>query len=339
MKKMSYPLSILDQSPIFSGRSASDAFKSTVLLAKAAEQWGYKRFWVSEHHHMENVAGTSPEILMAHLLAHTEKINIGSGGVMLQHYSPYKIAENFHVLSSLASGRVDLGVGKAPGGLDLSTKALQFGTMNDGTDFSERLTFLKQLIDDNIPNDHPLIGIKAMPQPLVKPEIFLLGASENSAKMAANLETHFVFAQFINNSEEILNEASNTYRTLFPNGKFITAVSVLAAETDEEATKLAKDIKLYQINFKDGRSLTVQSIDQIQTLENQTTVAFEAKEKDVTVFTGTAEKIKQELDRLHKTYEIDEFILHTPLQNEIERRRSFELLGPENEYSRKKVFN
>lgn len=125
---MRYKLGILDQSPVFPGKSANDALQQTVQLAQKAEAWGYSRFWVSEHHHMEEIAGSSPEVLISHLLAKSNRIHIGSGGVMLRHYSPYKVAENFNLLANLAKGRVDLGVGKAPGGLPLSTRALQYGT-------------------------------------------------------------------------------------------------------------------------------------------------------------------------------------------------------------------
>src|SRR3954449_6611046 len=184
---MNYKLSILDQSPIFPGTTASYALQQTVLLAQKAEEWGYTRFWVSEHHNTEQLAGSSPEVLIAYLLAQTKTIQVGSGGVMIQHYSPYKVAENFHVLSNLAPGRVDLGVGKAPGGLPLSTKALQYGTVNDGKDFPERLSFLQELIENSIGENHPFSGIQATPIPEEKPEIFLLGASASSAQLAADL--------------------------------------------------------------------------------------------------------------------------------------------------------
>src|SRR5699024_118580 len=182
---------------------------------------GYSRFWVSEHHNMEIVAGTSPEILISHLLAHTDTIRVGSGGVMLQHYSPYKVVENFHVLSALAPGRVDLGIGKAAGGFDLSTKALQFGTKNDASDFNERITFTKQLIDKNIPADHPLAKAEAKPEPTVKPELYLLGGSENSAQLAAELEIDFVFARFINSNDEDLRQAAAKFHKNHPSGKLI----------------------------------------------------------------------------------------------------------------------
>lgn len=122
---MSFTLGILDQSIVFPGQSAAEALKNTVEVAKLAESLGYDRFWVAEHHDSEGVAGSSPEVLVSYLLAQTQKIRIGSGGVMLQHYSPYKVAENFNVLATLAPGRVEIGIGRAPGGLPRSTKALQ----------------------------------------------------------------------------------------------------------------------------------------------------------------------------------------------------------------------
>src|SRR5438067_10428650 len=123
--KVSLTLSILDQSPVHDSETATEAFQHSIALPQKAEAWGYHRFWVSEHHGSSRVMGSSPEVLVAHLLAKTTRIRVGSGGVMLQHYSPYKVAENFNLLASLAPGRVDLGIGKAPGGLPLSTRALQ----------------------------------------------------------------------------------------------------------------------------------------------------------------------------------------------------------------------
>ena len=137
-------LSILDQSPVNDTETAAEAFQHTIELATKAEAWGYHRFWVSEHHGSERVMGSSPEVLIAHLLAKTTRIRVGSGGVMLQHYSPYKVAENFNVLASLAPGRVDLGIGRGPGGLPRSTRALQQGLGNRGQPFAEKLLELEQ---------------------------------------------------------------------------------------------------------------------------------------------------------------------------------------------------
>ena len=160
---MAYKLGILDQSPVFPGTSAAYALQQTIHLAQKAEEWGYNRFWVSEHHDTEQVAGSSPEILISHLLAKTNSIRVGSGGVMLQHYSPYKVVENFHLLSSLAPGRVDLGIGKAPGGLPLSTKALQFGSGSSQITFEERIVLLNNILTNELEDGHPLSGVQATP--------------------------------------------------------------------------------------------------------------------------------------------------------------------------------
>lgn len=325
---MSYSLGLLDQSPIFPEQTAEDAFAHTISLAKHAEAWGYERFWVAEHHHMQHVAGASPEVLLAHLLAHTTTLRFASGGVMLQHYSPYKVAENFHVLASLAPGRVDIGVGKAPGGFQLSTEALQVDSKAERTDFADRLLALQQFIEHELPGSHPFTGLQATPLPSVKPEIYLLGASENSAKLAASCQTHFVFARFLNNDEGVLEAAARLYHTHHHGGKLLAAVAVLAADTTEAAQSLAKDIKLFDVTFADGRTLTVQSAKQVEQLAAQTEASFQVKEKAVAVIAGTAADIRMELDRLHHAYQIDEFVLHTPTVQQEVRWRSFELLSP-----------
>src|SRR5690625_44908 len=324
---MSYAIGILDQSPVFPDETAKEALVHSIELVKEAEDLGYKRFWVAEHHNMEEVASVSPEVLIAHLLAKTNTIQIGSGGVMLQHYSPYKVAENFHLLDNLAPGRVDVGIGKAPGGLRLSTKALQFGTVNDGTDFEERLILLKRILDQDIPKAHSLYGVQATPLPKEKLALFLLGGSENSAKLATKLDAHFVFARFLNNSDDELEKVTLLHAQGNKQRRLIVALAVLAAETEERAQQLAKGIKLFEITFADGSTLAVQSEKQVEALQQQTEEVFTVQEKEVAVITGTAASIKDKIDRLHEQYNIDEFIFHTPLQNRQARKESFKQLG------------
>ncbi|WP_160719331.1 LLM class flavin-dependent oxidoreductase [Bacillus sp. USDA818B3_A] len=325
---MSYKLSILDQSPIFPGTNASHALKQTVLLAQKAEEWGYNRFWVSEHHNAEQLAGSSPEVLISYLLAQTKTIHIGSGGVMLQHYSPYKVAENFHVLSNLAPGRVDVGIGKAPGGLPLSTKALQYGTVNDGKDFSERLSFLIDLIKNKVNSGHPLAGIQATPIPQEKPEIFLLGASTNSARLAAELGISFVFAKFINSDNQVLENAAKLYREIFPEGRLIISLAVIAAPTQTEAEQLTSNRKIVKVHLQSGRSVTVQTIEQAEVFGKQSGEPYEITEQEADIIAGSPGLVNEVLYKLHKTYQVDEFILHTPIEKEVERIQSFQLLSP-----------
>lgn len=327
---MRYKLGILDQSPVVEGVSNEETLRKTVDLAQRAEEWGYERFWVSEHHNSELVAGSSPEVLVSYLLAKTKTIRVGSGGVMLQHYSPYKVAENFHVLSTLEPGRVDLGIGKAPGGLPLSTKALQYGTVNTGHDFEERLTFLQQLIHHKLPETHEFAGVEVTPIPSVKPETYLLGASANSAKLAATLGISFAFARFINSDNEVLAEAANTYRNIHPHGSFIVSVAIVTAPTEEEARQLASDQKIIKVHLTSGRTLTLQTREQAEKFGKESGEAYEVKEYEADVIHGTPAQVIKVLGELHELYGIDEFILHTPVPNAEKRLRSFELLSPEN---------
>lgn len=324
---MAYKLGILDQSPIFPGKAAEEALQSTIQLAVNAEKWGYDRFWVSEHHQSLEVAGTSPEVLISHLLAKTNSINIGSGGVMLQHYSPYKIVEGFHQLALLTPGRVELGIGKAPGGFSLSTEALRYGGAGSEVSFEERFTILNHILHDTLPEDHDLYGAKALPVPREKIPVFLLGASPNSAKLAAEQSTHFVFAYFLNSNPDILQTAVQTYRDIYPEGKFIVAVACFAAETQVEAEKEAGDYKIYKIHLKSGRSLSVQSLEQVELFREQEEENFEVTEQEVNFVAGTPDFVKKVFDELVSDYQIDEFIIHTPIRNEAKRWKSFELLS------------
>ena len=327
---MRYKLGILDQSPVVEGVSNYETLQKTVELAQQAEEWGYERFWVSEHHNSDLVAGSSPEVLISYLLAKTKKIRIGSGGVMLQHYSPYKVAENFHVLSTLEPGRVDLGIGKAPGGLPLSTKALQYGDSNTGTDFKERLVFLQQLIHDQVPEAHEFASIQATPIPPVKPETYLLGASVDSAELAASLGISFAFARFINSHNETLRDAANAYHETYPYGTFIVSIAVITAPTKDEAKVLASNQKIIKVHLESGRTLTLQTRDQAEKFGKESGEAYEVKEYDADIIYGTPAQVKAILDELHEIYGIDEFILHTPVPNPEQRLRSFELLSPKN---------
>ena len=246
---MAYKLGILDQSPVFPGTSAAHALQQTIHLAQKAEEWGYNRFWVSEHHDTEQVAGSSPEILISHLLAKTNSIRVGSGGVMLQHYSPYKVVENFHLLSSLAPGRVDLGIGKAPGGLPLSTKALQFGSESSEITFEDRIVLLNKILTNALEDGHPLAGVQATPIPEKKTENYLLGASPASAKLAADMGWNFVFAHFINSDFAVMEEAAQVYHAESVSGRFIVAAAVFAAASQLEAEQIAKDRKVYKVHL------------------------------------------------------------------------------------------
>lgn len=321
---MRYQLSLLDQSPLDEGQTPQAALAATLAFAREAERLGYHRLWVSEHHDNEKLAGSSPEVLIAWLLAHTSRLRIGSGGVMLQHYSPYKVAENFHLLASLAADRVDLGVGKAPGGLPLSTQALQ-GELAGKKDFPaqlEQLTRYLQAAHEPASSEKA----RALPTPPQPPQRFLLGASPESARLAARLGWNFVYAGFINASEQAMREAVLTFQE-YGKGRALISLAALAADTKQEAASLLAEQHNYRVTIGD-RHVTVGSEAQAQAFVHQAgAVDYRIEKQALNVLHGTAEEVHQKLASLQQSLNVDEFILHTPLSNPARRLRSITLLA------------
>ncbi|WP_314586616.1 LLM class flavin-dependent oxidoreductase [Paenibacillus terrigena] len=328
---MAITISVLDQSPIYPGESAVEALAHTVQLAQKSEQLGFRRFWVSEHHDSELLAGSSPEVLISYLLARTEKIRIGSGGVMLQHYSPYKVAENFNVLASLAPGRVDLGIGRAPGGLPRSTQALQRGG-SDPSSLTDKIVELDQYVHHRLPADHPLIGLKASPSPEVPPELYVLGASVGSAEIAADLGLPYVFSLFINGDEAVALEAIRSYRNRF-NGacgtqpQAIIALAVAVADTEEEAASLVSPQKLVKIHLCSGKTLTLGTREQAEEFGRQANEEYSIEELEPFITKGTKATVREKFEALHKASGVEEFIVTSNIAPFDKRLRSFELLS------------
>lgn len=329
---MAITISVLDQSPIYPGETSEEAFRHTIKLAQLSEQLGFRRFWVSEHHDSEQVAGSSPEVLISHLLAKTEQIRIGSGGIMLQHYSPYKVAENFNVLASLAPGRVDLGVGRAPGGLPRSTQALQQGIAESAT-LTDKIIELEKYVHSRLEEDHhPLTGLKAGPIPATPPELYVLGASVASAEIAAELGLPYVFSLFINGDQAVALEAIRVYRSAFNSSQgsepqAIIALAVLVAETEEEAKELAGAHKLIRIHLASGKTLTVATREQAEEFTRQSNEEYTIEEREPEITKGTKETVREQLLALQKASAVDEFIVTTNVQPFDKRLRSFELLS------------
>lgn len=328
---MAITISVLDQSPIYPGETPEEAFQHTIQLAQLSERLGFRRFWVSEHHDSEQVAGSSPEVLISHLLAKTERIRIGSGGIMLQHYSPYKVAENFNVLASLAPGRVDLGVGRAPGGLPRSTQALQQGG-GEASSLTDKIVELDQYVHNRLEADHPLTGLKAGPLPGTPPQLYVLGASVASAGIAAELGLPYVFSLFIGGDQAVALDAVRTYRSAFntSGGKeplVIIALAVIVADTEEEAGELAGAQKLIRIRFASGKTLTLASREQAEEFTRQSEEAYTLEEREPEITKGTKESVREQLLALAEASGVEEFIVTTNVQPFGKRQRSFELLS------------
>ncbi|MFT4183095.1 MAG: LLM class flavin-dependent oxidoreductase [Rhizobium sp.] len=324
---MSYLLSLLDKSPIEAGKNASDALRATARLAIRAEELGYHRFWVAEHHNMASLASSAPEALIGYLLAKTSKIRIGSGGVMLQHYSAYKVAETFNLLASLAPGRVDLGVGKAPGGFPLSTRALQAAV-----DPERKPNFADQLADINtyLSGEATADIAVATPLPASAPERYLLGASVDSARLAAEKGWELVFAGHLNGDPDNLRRTFDAYEAASGGKSPILALSAFAAETEEQARERVGDLRIVKLFLPNGQTVNVGSEEQAAEFARQAGVSdYRTEEKVPSVLHGTAQQIRKELDELHRRYGVKEFILDAPTLTAAERLSSIELLAKE----------
>lgn len=327
---MTLKLGILDQSIVFPGQTPAEALNNTIKLAQFAETLGFERFWVSEHHDSAGMAGSSPEVLISHLLARTEKIRIGSGGVMLQHYSPYKVAENFNILASLAPGRVELGIGRAPGGLPRSTKALQKGVV-DSPALTEKLIELEHFLEGTSGEGQPIEGLQANPLPVQPADIHLLGTSVSSAELAADRGYPYAFALFINNDPETASKAIETYRRTFNyarGGKprTILALSVIAADTEEEAMELAGSFKSVRVSLASGKTVNVGSLEQAEEFAKQAGETYTAEVRDAEITKGTKETVRKRLLELKAIYGVDELIFTTIIPNFEKRIHSFQLL-------------
>lgn len=325
---MSYALSLLDKSPVPEGATAAQALQRTVALAQRAEQLGYRRFWVAEHHGNPGLAGSAPEVLVAHLLARTSRIRVGSGGVMLQHYSPFKVAEAFKLLAALAPGRVDLGVGKAPGGLPLSTRALQ--AARDPArkpDFAAQLGELDAFVSNTLAADHPLAGAVALPEPPHLPERFLLGGSPDSAALAARHGWQFVYAGHFNGDPVNIERSLQVYREAAGRAPLL-ALYALVAETQGDAERQVGALRIVKLHLATGQSVNLPSESAAAEFARQAGVSdYRLEETRPHVIAGSQAFVRDALDALAERHGIGEFVVDTPVTGFAERLASVELLA------------
>ncbi|MBY0009976.1 LLM class flavin-dependent oxidoreductase [Paenibacillus typhae] len=302
-------LSVLDLVPVFDEVDATFALGQAVELAQAAERLGYFRYWVAEHHDMPGLACTSTDVLLSHIGAKTHNIRIGSGALLLPHYKPLKVAESFNLLASLYPGRVDLGLGRAPGGSAEVSLALSDNFLENVWKMPELLRGVSEFLQGSY--EYEGRRIIARPTPSVSPELWLLGTNKKSAAYAAEFGTGYVFGQFM--SEVAGEEVLRAYREAFtpsalsPVPRAIVAVGVVCAETEEEAERLASSgIALFQQEASAGKRAPL-------------------SERKLLI--GTPESLKKKLEQLSHLYGVDEFIVVTMIPDYRKRLRSFELLA------------
>jgi luciferase family oxidoreductase group 1 len=323
-------VSVLDQSPVSEGTTGSQALRNTIDLARLADDRGYHRYWVAEHHGGGMVAGPAPEVLIGPIAAATRNLRVGSGGVMLPHYSPLKVAESFSVLSGLFPGRIDLGIGRAAGTDAMTTFALQRDRRQAAPDdFPEQLAELLALLEDRMPSDHPFARLTQLPGLPEAPVPWLLGSSMQSAVWAAEQGLPYAFADFINprgaSHAELYRESFEpSHRLDVP--RTAVAAWALAADTREEAERLATSARMAFTMLRRGRLIPVPPVEKAQRfLAEEERLGRPMPERRSIL--GTGETVRDELIELAREYGAEEVIVVTITHEHEPRRRSYELLA------------
>jgi luciferase family oxidoreductase group 1 len=324
-------LSVLDQSPVREGGTGSQALRETIDLAQLADRLGYTRYWVAEHHGGPMLAGPSPEVLVGPIAAATQRIRVGSGGVMLPHYSPLKVAESFSVLAGLFPERIDLGLGRASGTDPLTTFALQRDRRDAAPDdFPDQLVELLAYLDGTFPTGHRFARLAELPGRPETPEPWLLGSSAQSAIWAAQLGLPYAFADFIAPENQAI---AADYRARFQHSErhmapqTAVAAWVLAADSEEEAWRLSASSRMAFKMLRRGRLIAVPPVEQaLRFLESEGETPGAPPPGRRTIV-GAIDKVRAQVEQLADDYGAEEVIVVTITFDHAARRRSYELLA------------
>ena len=328
---MTYRLSVLDQSPIAQGSDAAQALRNTIDLAQVADALGYHRYWLAEHHASRSLAGVAPEALIGPVALATRRIRVGSGGVMLPHYSPFKVAETFSMLSALAPGRIDLGLGRAPGSDQRTAFALQRDrSKRMPSDFPEQLEELTAYLEGTMAQDHPFAALQElMPTGGGMPELWMLGSSPESAVWAAERGLPYCFADFINSDGAHL---AQYYRRSFrPSARLaepyvMAATWTIAAPTAQEAERLAAPARMMFAHLIAGTPIPVPPVEEALVWLEANPQANRRSRRTVL---GTPAEVRRGLDAVAAEYGADELMLVNILPDHPARRLSYELMAAE----------
>lgn len=343
-------LSVLDQTPVVSGCSVADAIAATVELATLADDLGYTRFWCAEHHGLRAVANPAPEVMLARIGAATRRIRIGSGGVMLPYYSPFKLAEQFLMLEALFPNRIDLGVGRAPGGDQRTAQAVAAGEYNRGEFFPQQAEELAMLLGPHmlapgmpaLPDDHLARGVVLQPAVDTRPQLWMLGSSDFGGALAAKLGYRFAFAQFINAQGG--SGVARAYRNNFvaregePRPYCAVAVFAICADNDQDAAALSRSVDLRRLQMALGLNTPIPNLEEARELfesgqlgERERAVMDRERPRSII---GSPTMVAQRLLELQAEFAADEIVVLTVAASYRARLRSYELLAEAFELSR-----
>ncbi len=329
-------VSVLDQSPIHDGKGESSGLYDTLELAKLCDKQGYHRYWCAEHHDTPGYASPAPEIMVAHVADVTERIRVGSGGVMLTHYSPFKVAETFRMLEALHPGRIDLGIGRAPGGNPLSHAALaEPREVISHEYYPQQSADLIGWLNNSLPAEHPFSSVKAQPADVGAPEVWMLGSSGGSSQLAGQLGAGFALALFIGThqrSSEIIDSYRRAFQATTRNQKAqaMIAVAAITGENREHAEFIAASHVYWKVQaFRHGRRDPLFPSQQALDLKKKLSLSDQAyfDETMQSYVLGTAIDCKEEIEALAKTFAVDEVMIVNVTYSFSERKRSYEELA------------
>jgi luciferase family oxidoreductase group 1 len=322
-------LSVLDQSPVISGQSAARALEETIALAKRVEELGYERYWLAEHHAIAALADPCPEVLLARLGAETRRMRIGSGGVLLPYYSAFRTAEAFRMLEALYPGRIDLGIGRAPGGDARTAQAVGGGRFPDAERFPEQVWELAGYLHGTLPPEHRFAKVRVQPEVASAPEIWLLGSSDYSGALAAELGLSFAFAHFINprGGDAVARAYRQSFRAGSAAPQVIVCTFLICAESDEEAEHLAAPIDLRRLHMALNLDTPVPTAEEAarHRYSDEEKRYVQAQRERAVI--GGPQKCRAELEAMAQRYGADEMMVLTITGDYATRRRSYELLA------------
>jgi luciferase family oxidoreductase group 1 len=328
------PLSVLDLSPVTTGTSGAQSLRNSIDLARLADRLGFTRYWVAEHHNLPSIASSAPDIMIGQIAAATEHIRVGSGGVMLPNHAPLMVAERFKVLEALFPGRVDLGLGRAPGTDPVTSYALRRRQDTGGDDdFLQRFQELVLFEKSAFPEGHPFRAIRAMPQDVPLPPIWLLGSSGYSAQLAAMIGAGYSFAHHFADHDPV--EAMLSYRQQFKPSEArqtpyaILAVAAVCADSDAEADRLASTIDLNFVRRRQGEYLPLASPEEALAYPYSPAERGLIARNRPRLFVGAKATVRARLEAMIAATKADEVMVTTMIYDHAARRHSYELLAEE----------
>jgi luciferase family oxidoreductase group 1 len=322
---------VLDQSPVVSGHSPAQAVAETLSLARLAEELGYHRYWLAEHHAIAALADPCPEILVSSVAAATSRIRVGTGGVLLPHYSALKVAEVFRMLEALFPGRIDLGIGRAPGGDPRTALAMRDGEFSGAERMPQQVQDLLGFLDGTLPAGHAFAGVKAQPAGSTSPEVWLLGSSDYSGALASQLGLRFAFAHFI--SAHGGPEVARAYREQYlastrePQPRSLVCAFVICAKTRSEAERLAASVDLRRLHMAKGIDAPFPTLAEARAYRYSLQERAYVEQQRARLVHGDPGEVRDKLLALKEEFAADEIMVLTITGDYESRRESYRLVA------------